>query len=43
VVMPTDYSNLTIVRWIVDLHGGTVHAEPNQPSGARFIVTLPTT
>jgi signal transduction histidine kinase len=34
---------LTIVRWIVDLHGGTVHAEPNQPSGARFIVTLPTT
>ena len=34
---------LAIVRWIVDLHGGTVNAEPNQPSGARFIVTLPTT
>jgi signal transduction histidine kinase len=34
---------LAIVRWIVDLHGGTVTAEPNEPSGARFIVTLPTT
>lgn len=34
---------LAIVRWIVDLHGGTVGAEPNQPTGARFIVTLPTT
>jgi signal transduction histidine kinase len=34
---------LAIVRWIVDLHGGTVRAEPNQPTGARFIVTLPTT
>jgi signal transduction histidine kinase len=34
---------LAIVRWIVDLHGGTVCAEPNQPTGARFIVTLPTT
>jgi signal transduction histidine kinase len=34
---------LAIVRWIVDLHGGTVSAEPNQPTGARFIVTLPTT
>jgi two-component system, OmpR family, sensor histidine kinase BaeS len=33
---------LAIVRWIVDLHGGTVSAEPNQPTGARFIVTLPT-
>jgi signal transduction histidine kinase len=34
---------LSIVRWIVDLHGGTVNAKPNQPTGARFIVTLPTT
>lgn len=34
---------LAIVRWIVDLHGGTVSAEPNQPTGARFIVTLPAT
>jgi signal transduction histidine kinase len=34
---------LAIVRWIVDLHGGSVSAEPNQPTGARFIVTLPTT
>ena len=34
---------LAIVRWIVDLHGGTVRAEPNQPTGARFIVTLRTT
>ena len=34
---------LAIVRWIVDLHGGTVRAETNQPTGARFIVTLPTT
>jgi signal transduction histidine kinase len=34
---------LAIVRWIVDLHDGKVRAEPNQPTGARFIVTLPTT
>ena len=34
---------LAIVRWIVDLHDGSVRAEPNQPTGARFIVTLPTT
>jgi signal transduction histidine kinase len=32
---------LAIVRWIVDLHGGRVVLEPNEPSGARFVVTLP--
>jgi signal transduction histidine kinase len=32
---------LAIVRWIVDLHGGHVVIEPNEPSGARFVVSLP--
>src|SRR5439155_10540078 len=33
---------LTIVRHIIELHGGTVHAEsPGEGQGATFIVTLP--
>jgi signal transduction histidine kinase len=32
---------LAIARWIVELHGGTITAERNEPNGARMIVTLP--
>ncbi len=32
---------LAIARWIVDLHGGEIHAEPRQPTGCRVVVTLP--
>lgn len=32
---------LAIARWIVELHGGTITAERNEPQGARMIVTLP--
>ncbi|MEA2150670.1 MAG: hypothetical protein QOD69_2500 [Solirubrobacteraceae bacterium] len=32
---------LAIARWIVDLHGGEIHAERRDPSGTRFVVTLP--
>jgi signal transduction histidine kinase len=32
---------LAIARWIVELHGGTITAERNEPHGARMIVTLP--
>lgn len=32
---------LSIVRAIVDAHGGTVGVEDAVPSGARFVVTLP--
>jgi signal transduction histidine kinase len=32
---------LAIARWIVDLHGGTIRAEPNHPTGCRMVVTLP--
>ncbi len=32
---------LSIVRWVIDLHGGEIHVEPNVPQGARFVVTLP--
>jgi signal transduction histidine kinase len=32
---------LAIVRWIVDLHGGRIAIEPNEPTGARFVVSLP--
>ena len=32
---------LSIARWIVDLHGGDIHAEPQQPTGCRVVVTLP--
>jgi signal transduction histidine kinase len=33
---------LSIVRWIVELHDGTVRAEQCQPHGARIVVELPT-
>jgi signal transduction histidine kinase len=32
---------LAIARWIVELHGGTIHAEQAEPSGCRMIVELP--
>jgi signal transduction histidine kinase len=31
---------LAIARWIVELHGGTISAHPNEPNGARFEVRL---
>jgi signal transduction histidine kinase len=32
---------LAIVQWIVDLHGGRITIERNEPTGARFVVCLP--
>jgi signal transduction histidine kinase len=32
---------LAIARWIVDLHGGEIRAEPNEPHGCRMVATLP--
>jgi signal transduction histidine kinase len=32
---------LAIARWIVDLHGGDIRAEPNRPHGCRMAVALP--
>jgi signal transduction histidine kinase len=32
---------LAIARWIVELHGGTIHAEQAEPTGCRMIVDLP--
>ena len=32
---------LSIARWIVDLHGGSIRAEPNVPTGCRMVVKLP--
>jgi signal transduction histidine kinase len=32
---------LAIARWIVDLHGGEIHVERNEPHGCRMVVTLP--
>ncbi|HEU0129730.1 MAG TPA: ATP-binding protein [Mycobacteriales bacterium] len=32
---------LAIARWIVDLHGGAIRAEPNVPTGCRMVVELP--
>jgi signal transduction histidine kinase len=32
---------LSIARWIVDLHGGEIRAEPNEPTGCRMIVVIP--
>jgi len=32
---------LAIARWIVDLHGGRIRAERNQPHGCRMVVVLP--
>jgi signal transduction histidine kinase len=32
---------LSIARWIVDLHGGEIRAEPNDPTGCRMVVVIP--
>ncbi len=32
---------LAISRWIVDLHGGRIRPERNQPQGCRMVVVLP--
>ena len=32
---------LSIARWIVDLHGGSIRAEANHPTGCRMVVELP--
>jgi signal transduction histidine kinase len=32
---------LSIARWIVELHGGTIHVEPGEPHGTRMVVELP--
>ena len=32
---------LAIARWIVDLHGGDIRAEPNEPYGCRMVIALP--
>jgi signal transduction histidine kinase len=32
---------LAIARWIVELHGGTIRAEPGDPHGGHMVVTLP--
>ena len=32
---------LAIVRWLVDLHGGTIRVEQAAPTGCRMIVELP--
>jgi signal transduction histidine kinase len=34
---------LAIARWIVDLHGGRIHAEERVPHGCRMVVELPAT
>ena len=34
---------LAIARWIVELHGGTIRAEPREPHGSHMVVTLPGT
>ncbi|MGH3021732.1 MAG: HAMP domain-containing sensor histidine kinase [Gaiellaceae bacterium] len=31
---------LAIARWIVELHGGTIRAEPVEPQGCRIVVEL---
>jgi signal transduction histidine kinase len=33
---------LSIARWIVDLHGGDIRAEPRSPTGCRMVLSLPT-
>jgi signal transduction histidine kinase len=32
---------LAIARWIVDLHGGHIRVERNEPRGCRMVVALP--
>lgn len=34
---------LAIARWVVDLHGGRIRAEPRDPKGCRMVVDLPAT
>jgi signal transduction histidine kinase len=34
---------LSIARWIVDLHGGDIRANPNHPSGCTMVCRLPAT
>ncbi len=34
---------LSIARWIVDLHHGSIRATENKPQGARMVVELPAT
>jgi signal transduction histidine kinase len=34
---------LAIARWIVELHGGRIHAEAAAPHGCRIVVELPST
>jgi signal transduction histidine kinase len=34
---------LAIARWIVDLHGGDIRVERNEPTGCRMVVALPGT
>lgn len=34
---------LSIVKRIVEAHGGRIRVEPNEPKGTAFVVTLPTT
>jgi len=34
---------LAIARWIVDMHGGRIHAEAREPTGCRMVVELPAT
>ncbi|MGH2772620.1 MAG: HAMP domain-containing sensor histidine kinase [Actinomycetota bacterium] len=32
---------LAIAKWIVDMHGGEIRAEPAKPQGCRMVVVLP--
>ena len=32
---------LAIAKWIVDMHGGDIHAEQRAPNGCRMVVSLP--
>ena len=33
---------LAIARWVMELHGGTIHAEQADPTGCRMVLELPT-
>jgi signal transduction histidine kinase len=32
---------LAIARWIIEMHGGSIRAERNEPRGCRMVVSLP--
>lgn len=32
---------LSIARWIIELHGGEITAQPNEPTGCRMVVVVP--